>query len=514
MPSNVPATERPPASRELSSSPPSSSSSSSSSSPSSSSSSSASPSPSFVEDSWRRHLEDAKEVAWRRRVRLRVLGGGPDGTEAVPKKGEGRENSIARLQKAVNRVKKITETDKEAILSELSRLNVSLFLSEITDSICELDFKLADVRAVVEVCAALHGTYPSFSSLLQQSLEKQIRATVESASAFVSAASSLPASSSHAASSSPPSFASLSPNLVVILPQDLSGKHTALTQRLRLLTRLVAELFLTSLLKEASLLPLLQFLTSPYAASAVPPGAGLSVSRVSSSTSLALASSLSFLLSRFAVLSSLSRKAASQLFAASGEKTRFFQSLLETLQNARDADDASDAQQQKPRREGHGMDKQDGQTEREIENQTEQEAEKETARGPSEVDAEQGENVEKHPEDLGRALRELMKELGVTEEDLAAAAFDEEEECFMETRKKTSVLLRHFYLSSASLGANDLHQQLIMQEQHNMQMVVNRGQVDAEANSQFLQLRGRLNTFLLHAQAIADAIQESPVDMQ
>lgn len=146
----------------------------------------ASPSSFPPPDVCRRQLEDARDTSWRRRLRLKLQkkrradeGNGQGGGAAAEAGGaagtDGREKNIIRLQKLANRIKKITEAEKEALLFELGKLNVSLFLSEFADSICEVDFKISDVKAVVEVCVALHETYPEFLPLLKQSVQKQIK---------------------------------------------------------------------------------------------------------------------------------------------------------------------------------------------------------------------------------------------------------------------------------------------------------------------------------------------------
>ncbi|PFH38329.1 MIF4G domain-containing protein [Besnoitia besnoiti] len=485
---------------------------------------------SFSPEACRRLLEEAKEIAWRRRVRLRVVQSSAESDERPGERsrGEGREKNIVRLQKIVNRIKKITEAEKSAILNELGKLNVSLFLSEITDSICELDFKLADVRAVVEICAALHETYPEFSSLLQQSLQKQIRATVDSAVSLVTQASS----TAPLASLPPPIASSLPQNLAVLLPQDLSLKLSALTTRLRVLARLVSELFLTALSKDASLLlPLLQFLASAYpvssCASLLRGAGGRSQPGVAApSSSQTLSSSLPFLLTRMAVLSSLARKASFQLFSAQDEELVGLEKTstlsLQRLDRALKQMPAGAAAQ--PQAEAAKTHPEEGSQHAEGNKSVSRQAEdatKAASNGGEEKDIQTAvadetdeKNEEEIPDHVVTMLRELMITVGVSDEDLAAAIQEGEEAVPAPTRRKTASLLRQFFFSSAAAGASQLHQHLVLQEQQNMQQVVNQGQVDPDANSRFLQLSEKLKTFLQQAQILAEAVREDPIDFQ
>ncbi|PHJ23752.1 mif4g domain-containing protein [Cystoisospora suis] len=464
-------------------------------------------------DLCKRLLEDARDTAWRRRLRLKLLQkkrgvdkGGTEGggsTEETSGGTEGREKNIIRLQKLANRIKKISEAEKDALLSELGKHNVSLFLSEFADSICEVDFKISDVKAVVEVCMALHETYPEFLPLLKQSLQKQIKMTVESASSL------FPSSSSSSSSA--------------ILPQDLSLRLSAWSSRVRVLSRFVCELYLTTLLPEPSLFTaLLYFLTAPYSLSSAStppstlltsrssstitfaqssptsssaplsgPGCSPSKSPIAPSNPLATASwtsSLPLCLVRIGIVSSFCRKAGRQVLLSSRPSPFSLLRKALLVQNNETVKEVQECGEELSR--------------------TSTDCDK-GSEGVKQNGATEGGRV--WPSDL---VREAMEKVGVTEGEISEAVAEEAETRRGDAERKAASLLRHFYLSSVSLAARHVHQQLVEQEQQNIQQVVNKGQADQDSNARFLQLSEKLKTLLQQANVLAQVLEEQLLDMQ
>lgn len=87
------------------------------------------------------------------RANLKQLNG------AVAPTGGKREKSIIKVQKFVNRLKRFVDTDKDSILTELSKLDVSMHLSEVCDALCESSLRLKDIPAMVEICSLLYRQY-------------------------------------------------------------------------------------------------------------------------------------------------------------------------------------------------------------------------------------------------------------------------------------------------------------------------------------------------------------------
>lgn len=79
------------------------------------------------------------------------------------------DSSIKKNSAFVKKLKVFTESQKELILAELDKLNLTKFISEIASSIIEAKLKLNDIPAVIEICSKLNKSYKDFSkNLLEQ----------------------------------------------------------------------------------------------------------------------------------------------------------------------------------------------------------------------------------------------------------------------------------------------------------------------------------------------------------
>lgn len=61
------------------------------------------------------------------------------------------DSSIKKNTALVKKLKQLTEDTKETVLKEVSELNLSKYISEVVQAICESKLKVADVGAVVQV---------------------------------------------------------------------------------------------------------------------------------------------------------------------------------------------------------------------------------------------------------------------------------------------------------------------------------------------------------------------------
>lgn len=79
------------------------------------------------------------------------------------------DSSIKKNSAFVKRLKTYSESQKDQILSEIDRLNLTKFISEVAASITEAKLKLSDIPSVIEICSKINRFYAEFSrQLLEQ----------------------------------------------------------------------------------------------------------------------------------------------------------------------------------------------------------------------------------------------------------------------------------------------------------------------------------------------------------
>lgn len=76
------------------------------------------------------------------------------------------DSSIKKNSAFVKRLKGFTESQKDQILNEIDRLNLTKFISEVAASIIEAKLKLSDIPAIIEVCSKLNRCYKDFNGQL------------------------------------------------------------------------------------------------------------------------------------------------------------------------------------------------------------------------------------------------------------------------------------------------------------------------------------------------------------
>lgn len=79
---------------------------------------------------------------------------------------EGLDSSIKKNSAFVKRLKVFSESQKDLLLNDIDRLNLTKFISEVASSIVEAKFKLSDIPAVIEICTKLNCKYREFSKHL------------------------------------------------------------------------------------------------------------------------------------------------------------------------------------------------------------------------------------------------------------------------------------------------------------------------------------------------------------
>lgn len=128
------------------------------------------------------------------------------------------DSSIKKNSAFVKRLKGFTESQKDQILNEIDRLNLTKFISEVAASIIEAKLKLSDIPAIIEICSKLNRCYRDFSGqLLDQyvkyfpPVQKKRNCDVTSAAQGTSTGSQ--GSSSHSGAKNQPKNVSESVNL-------------------------------------------------------------------------------------------------------------------------------------------------------------------------------------------------------------------------------------------------------------------------------------------------------------
>ena len=110
------------------------------------------------------------ETATRAKLRL-VARGNEVGLPVV------KERSLARTSKLVNRLKKFfTEPNSESYLAELNKLELSMYIEEVSSALLEAykSMRLRDVWQFMEILCHLHAADADFGESLLEGLRKQL----------------------------------------------------------------------------------------------------------------------------------------------------------------------------------------------------------------------------------------------------------------------------------------------------------------------------------------------------
>ena len=75
----------------------------------------------------------------------------------------------------VRKVKTFTESQKSAILKDISTLNLNKYIGEIATAITEVKLKMSDVQSLLEICSVLHRKYAEFAPSLMENWKKVLK---------------------------------------------------------------------------------------------------------------------------------------------------------------------------------------------------------------------------------------------------------------------------------------------------------------------------------------------------
>ncbi|XP_067640753.1 regulator of nonsense transcripts 2 [Eurosta solidaginis] len=84
------------------------------------------------------------------------------------------DSSLKRNTAFVKKLKQFTATQLDALLKDMSGLNLSKYISEICAALSEAKIKITDVPAVVTLCSRLHQTYVEFDGQFLEAWQKML----------------------------------------------------------------------------------------------------------------------------------------------------------------------------------------------------------------------------------------------------------------------------------------------------------------------------------------------------
>lgn len=72
----------------------------------------------------------------------------------------------------VKKLKSFSASQLDALLKDLSTLNLTKYISEVAAALAEAKLKMSDISAAINLCSALHRTYTEFSSFFFENWQK------------------------------------------------------------------------------------------------------------------------------------------------------------------------------------------------------------------------------------------------------------------------------------------------------------------------------------------------------
>jgi len=69
---------------------------------------------------------------------------------------------VKRNSALIKKLRQLSEESKDSLLSDIHKTNQSKYVSEAVTAITDASLKSKDISAAVQVCSALHQSYPDF----------------------------------------------------------------------------------------------------------------------------------------------------------------------------------------------------------------------------------------------------------------------------------------------------------------------------------------------------------------
>ena len=118
-------------------------------------------------------VQEAIREAWSQEMskrRMREANEAARNSHSDPPKG-----LMAKIDKAnrlIKKLKTINEANPDTLMSEMASMNLSKFIPEVVNSLCETKFGSKDLTVLVDTCNHLHQRYSDFSKFLEPTLVK------------------------------------------------------------------------------------------------------------------------------------------------------------------------------------------------------------------------------------------------------------------------------------------------------------------------------------------------------
>lgn len=82
------------------------------------------------------------------------------------------DSSLKRNTAFVKKLKQFTSAQLDSLLKDMSTLNLTKYISEVSSALSEAKLKLTDVSAVITLCSELHKVYAEFSNAFFENWQK------------------------------------------------------------------------------------------------------------------------------------------------------------------------------------------------------------------------------------------------------------------------------------------------------------------------------------------------------
>ena len=82
------------------------------------------------------------------------------------------DSSLKKNTAFIKKCKTFSEGQKAALTKEMSGLNLTKYIGEVSSALVETKLKMSDITAMVEFCSALHQRYTEFSTCLLENWTK------------------------------------------------------------------------------------------------------------------------------------------------------------------------------------------------------------------------------------------------------------------------------------------------------------------------------------------------------
>ena len=82
------------------------------------------------------------------------------------------DSSLKKNTAFIKKCKTFSESQKTALTKEMSGLNLTKYIGEVSSALVETKLKMSDITAMVEFCSALHQRYTEFSTCLLKNWTK------------------------------------------------------------------------------------------------------------------------------------------------------------------------------------------------------------------------------------------------------------------------------------------------------------------------------------------------------